>query len=158
MWILKFISILFLLVSCNQKDNSNRNTYSQKDSTIKLGKRTINNFDTTNYKKVKDGFYTNASGDIYELKVTLGEDSLGFYSKYFLDSLMLYGDYPNKKPLEDIIDLNTFENDSLSNFSKDRKHVYEHYQLKNHIKINCYEKGTFYRWNSYSIYDWQSPN
>ena len=122
---LKFISILSLFgVSCNHTDKTKENIFIPNDSTQNFQVRIIKNIDTTFYIPIKDGFYKTSKGDIYELKQSAGEDSLGWYELYFLDSTIAYGDYSNKKPLKDFLDINSYSKDSISNFSKDKNNVY----------------------------------
>jgi hypothetical protein len=82
-------------------------------------------FDTTQYKIHKSGFYLSKKNDIFQLNTLTYEDSTDYWTThYWLDSLMFYGEYPNKKPLREIIDLTTFTTDTLSNFEKDKHYVY----------------------------------
>ena len=86
---------------------------------------TINKIDTARYKPIAYTFYGNKAGDIFELKYYVWEDSTGFYDVAFLDSLIFIGEYPNTKPLKDVIDLASFEIDTITDFfSKDKRHVY----------------------------------
>lgn len=85
----------------------------------------IYEFDTTKYIRHKSGFYLSKAQDIFQLNSLAYDDSTGFWSRhYWLDSLMFYGEYPNKKPLKNIIDLETFTSDTLSRFEKDKRYVY----------------------------------
>lgn len=82
-------------------------------------------FDTTQYKLHRSGFYISKTSNIFQLNRVTYDDTSGIWTTYYwLDSLMFYGEYPNKKPLRDIIDLDTFTSDSLSNYEKDKNHVY----------------------------------
>lgn len=86
---------------------------------------TVYHFDSTQYQLHQSGFYISKSSDIFQLNHVAYDDSTGKWkTHYWLDSLMFYGEYPNKKPLREIIDLATFVADTGSNFERDKNHVY----------------------------------
>jgi hypothetical protein len=120
---LTFFTLLtvFLNVNCGQKPTTNLT--SKKQITDSIG--TIYEFDTTKYFRHKSGFYLSRTGDIFQFNRVAYDDSTGFWSDhYWLDSLMFYGEYPNKKPFKRIIDLESFVSDTSSRFEKDKKNVY----------------------------------
>lgn len=86
---------------------------------------TMYHFDTTQYQQHESGFYISKSSDIFQLNRIVYDDSTGrWITHYWLDSLMFYGEYPNRRPLKEIIDLATFISDTISNFESDKNHVY----------------------------------
>jgi hypothetical protein len=116
-----FFLPIILISSCREKSSVSLTSKTRNMDSIEK----IYEFDTTLYSKHKSGFYLSKNLDVYRLNSVAYDDSTGFWSRhYWLDSLMFYGEYPNKKPLKDIIDLETFSIDSLSRFDKDKRHVY----------------------------------
>jgi len=126
MTMLKFIPALFLLlVSCNSNNKTEKNISTPKDSIGSLQDRTINKIDTTFYVPIRNGFYKTSKGNIYELKTSKGDDSLGLYTLYYLDStIIVHGEYSNRKPLKEFIDISSYTEDTISDFSKDKNYVY----------------------------------
>ena len=122
-YIIFFIIALqtFAVISCKQnKPTSLQINKIKKDST-----GIIYEFDTTKFIKHKSGFYLSKNKDVFQLNDVTYPDSTGFWSThYWLDSLMFYGEYPDRKTLKETIDLETFYKDTLSRFEKDKKHVY----------------------------------
>jgi hypothetical protein len=118
---LSTLFIVFNSLSCGL--TSNKNVIVEKKVTDSVG--TIYEFDTTQYFKHKSGFYLSRTQEVFQLNTVTYDDSTGFWSThYWLDSLMFFGEYPNKRPLKEIIDLVTFISDTASRFEKDKKHVY----------------------------------
>lgn len=82
-------------------------------------------FDTTQYQRHRSGFYISKSSGIFQLNRVAYDDSTGkWITHYWLDSLMFYGEYPNRRPLSEIIDLPTFVADTISNFERDKNYIY----------------------------------
>ena len=114
-----------LLCSCNQKKKDKEQQSSQIDISKNLRERIINHADTIINKSIGKGFYKNAKGEIFELKLSgTGEDSLGWYRIQFLDSTIKNGDWDKPGQLKKYIDIDTYYEDSISFYSKDKGHVY----------------------------------
>jgi DKNYY family len=112
-----FISIL----SCRQ--NNKNKVAEQKQKKDSTG--VIYEYDTTKVVLHKSGFYISKNGEVYQRNGITYDDSTGFWSTHhWLDSTMFFGEYPNRKALKLIIDLETFSRDSTSSFEKDKNHVY----------------------------------
>jgi hypothetical protein len=122
-----FTILLFFIISCKDKDRKNQVIATNQtllDTTKLLQQRPSNKIDTSIYKPLKFGFYKTSKGDIFELKKSVEEDSLGFYDTFWLDSTLIDGEYSNRKLLKDYFDIESYSNDTISNFSKDKNHVY----------------------------------
>ena len=122
-WIILLLVALQTFTSIKCKQNKTTRLPISKPNADSIG--IIYEFDTTHFVKHKSGFYLSKNKDIFQLNRIAYDDSSGFWSThYWLDSLMFYGEYPNKKSLREIIDLETFSEDTLSRLEKDKKHVY----------------------------------
>jgi hypothetical protein len=125
MKIRNFIQLLFIgFASCYSNKQEKKQISTANDSIGNVRERIINKIDTTIYVPVGNGFYKHANGDIFELKKDKGDDSLGWYIRYYLDSTLVDEDYSSPKALKEFIDLTTYAEDTNSYFSKDRNHVY----------------------------------
>jgi hypothetical protein len=114
-----------LLYSCDQKKEDNKQQSSQIDTSKNIRERIIDHADTIINKPIGKGFYKNAKGDIFELKRSgAGEDSLGWFRIQFLDSTIKDGDWDKPGQLKKYIDIDTYNEDSISFYSKDKGHVY----------------------------------
>jgi DKNYY family len=111
-----FISIL----SCRQNNKNKVAEQKQKKDSTRI--RYV--YDTTKVVLHKSGFYISKNGEVYQ-RNSLAIDSAGIWTtSEYLDSTMFFGEYPNRKALKLIIDLETFSRDSTSSFEKDKNHVY----------------------------------
>jgi hypothetical protein len=118
-----FLALLTGLLNVNCGQDSTTNLTSKKEVSDSIG--IIYEFDTTKYVRHKSGFYLSNTGDVFQLNSVAYDDSTGLWSRhYWLDSLLFYGEYPNKRPLKGIIDLESFVSDTTSRFEKDKKYVY----------------------------------
>jgi len=84
----------------------------------------IYEYDTSLYNIHSSGFYISKSGDVFQKNMLAWDDETGVWTRHhWLDSLMDLND-SNTKALKDVIDLDTYNSDSLSFFDKDKNHVY----------------------------------
>lgn len=120
---LTLIILLLLVEYTGCREPSTTLAAPTKKSTVPVG--VIYEFDSTQYVRHRSGFYISKAKDIFQINRVAYDDSAGNWSEhYWLDSLIFYGKYPNKKPLKSIIDLETFVADRVSRFDKDKRHVY----------------------------------
>ena len=125
---MKFIAILVLVItSCKSRGDKPQATVTRAnpaDSNRIPQSRPSNQIDALKYKPLKFGFYKTSSGDIFELKRFNDEDSAGSYQVTELDSTLVVGEYSNRKPIKNYLDIDSYTEDSNSNFSKDKSFVY----------------------------------
>jgi DKNYY family len=118
-----FICLLFFISILSCRQNNKNKVTEQKQKKDSTG--VIYEYDTTKVVLHKSGFYISKNGDVYQRNGITHDDSTGFWSTHhWLDSTMFFGEYPNKKALKLIIDLETFSRDSTSSYEKDKNHVY----------------------------------
>jgi DKNYY family len=118
--ILFTIVLIFTLESCNNNINAE-----------KLTPATFQPNDSLRYKQLKDQFYTDKFGKLFEQKEFARRGRGDFYdTQIYYDSVVLFlnGDSSIEKPLSEIIDLETFTKlDNGTAFSKDKNYVYYSY-------------------------------
>lgn len=108
-------------LSCNHQTSLNIGAQNDIDDSNSV----FYAFDTTKYFKHKSGFYLSEANDIFQLNTVVIDDSNGVWARrYWLDSLMFWGKFPNKKPIKEILDINSFVKDAVGRFDKDKFRVY----------------------------------
>lgn len=75
------------------------------------------------FTHLKYSFYQDKKGNLFEKK-NLAIESLDDEGKYFYDSTMYFGEYPNRIALKMVVDIKTFEELEDSPFSRDKNNVY----------------------------------
>ena len=75
------------------------------------------------YIFLKYGFYKNERGNLFEKKY-IAIDQTHPTERYYYDSTMFVGDYPNQSSLQSIIDIESFHEFEHTPFSADKNHVY----------------------------------
>lgn len=75
------------------------------------------------YTFLKYTFYSDLKGNLFEKK-SGAIDNLNEERRYFFDSSMFLGGYPNTVPLNQIIDIESFKEYEETPFSRDTNHVY----------------------------------
>lgn len=75
------------------------------------------------YTFLKYTFYSDLKGNLFEKK-SVAIDNLNEERRYFFDSSMFLGGYPNTVPLNQIIDIESFKEYEETPFSRDTNHVY----------------------------------
>lgn len=73
---------------------------------------------TREFTPVKYNFYVDQEGNIYEKKFPSEEE------KSYFDSTLFFPEYPQRVPLKEVVDIDSYEEFKRSPFSKDKKNVY----------------------------------
>jgi hypothetical protein len=122
-----FYILLLIVVACTEKQGRKKEYAKDSESPENSLKDTIYfNADTIKNRPVGKGFYQNDAGDIFELKRSgFGEDYAGAWSAFiFLDDELKDSSWDNPGKLREYIDVETYTEDSMGAYSKDKKHVY----------------------------------
>jgi hypothetical protein len=127
------IFFLIAILSCKEKHKS-ISTTEKKDTT---NVNVLPPIDYTKYHHIKYDFYTNDKGDIFEKNEIKGEGE-------YLDSLMFYGEHPNRIPLKQFIDLGSYvkyDSKYYNFYSKDKNHVYYTYRTMEYLHRSLVDKA-----------------
>jgi hypothetical protein len=95
-------------VSCTSSGSKSKNETKQEEG---------------EYTLLKFSFYQDEDGNLFEKKY-IAIDEIGQERRYFFDSTMFFGEYPNKVALNKIVDIESFKEFEGTPFSYDKNNVY----------------------------------